>query len=128
MRRRAHFAVLIMFLGFWGASAWGGEKAASRDLGLNLFPQEMGGVWKPAKKASTGWEILPLGVVEIPAQELMAISGGGPLAAPRSGDAPGKIILWDEFRPQNSALGVQTGNYGEASAGTQQNLIMAVGR
>ncbi len=128
MRRRAPFGVLIIFLGFWVASAWGGEKAASGDLALNPFPQQMGGLWKPAKKASTGWEILPLGVVEIPAQELMAISGGGPLAAPRSGDAPGKIILWDEFRPQNSALGVQTGNYGAAFEGTQQNLIMAVGR
>lgn len=128
MRRRAPFALLIMFLGLWTATAWGGEKAARGELALNLLTQEMGGVWESIKQGFTGWEILPLGVVEIPAQELMAISGGGSLATPRSGDAPGKIILWDEFRPQNPALGVQTGNYGAASEGTQQNLIMAVGR
>lgn len=128
MKRSAPFAVLLMFLGLWMVPAWAGDKTGPWDLALNLVPQETEGAWKPAKEGITGWEILPFGVVEITAQELMAISGGGPFAVPGSGDAPGKIILWDEFRPQSTSSGLQTGNYGLASESNQQNLIIAVGR
>lgn len=128
MKRGAPLAVLVLLLGIWLGVAGAGEVEGLGDLALKLDPWGPVGVWKKAGEGLTGWEILPLGVMEIAPQELKAISGGGPFSVPSTGNPPGKIILWDEFRPQNAASGLQGGNYGPALEGNQQNLIMAVGR
>lgn len=128
MKRATPLATLVLSLGLWLGPAWAGEKPATGGLALSLVGSEAAREWKPDGENMTGWETLPLGAVKITTQELMAISGGGPIASPSPGDPPGKIILWDEFRPQSASTGVQSGNYGGASEGTQQNLIMAVGR
>ncbi len=128
MKGTAAWAVVLLFLGLGMGVGWAGEKTVHWESARSLVPGGVQEAWQPAQEGFTGWEILPLGVVEITTQELTAISGGGLVGVPGSGDAPGKIILWDEFRLQDTSTGVQTGNCGGACRGSQQNLITAVGR